>query len=472
MTIDKARRRDTPARIVTFAVMVAFLFILTFSGGASRGDALSQLVVRAASLLAVSIVLVIAGFDRLRAYRAPLWFVAAMAALIAAQLIPLPYALWSGLAGRADFATGDALAGLGRIWRPLNLTPDAGWNSLFSLLPAFAGICLFACLPSQRRIHILLILVAIALLSGIIGLLQLTDPGSPLYFYRVQSRGFAVGLFANRNHQALLLVMSLPILAVLLLQWRTARVSIFQRFLIFAVACAFLLPLIVITGSRAGMGAMPLGLVAAVALFWHRRKELFGKPKGKRAQRLPLLAVAAACVTPIALIGLGIMSSRAIGIQRLFDSSFEADDRLAAFPIFLDLARAYFPWGGGFGSFPAIYQIAEPTHLLGYEYFNHAHSDLLEIVIDGGVAGLVLLVAFVLWWARGTLRAWRTDRPSQHETVMLARLGSVLIGILLLGSIVDYPLRTPIMSVLFALSCCWLCLPQGWSSRPTPDGGE
>lgn len=472
MTTDKARRHETPARIVTFCVMVAFLFILAFSGGASRGDALSQVVIRTASILSVLIVVVMSGFERLSIYRVPLLFVVAMAALIAVQLMPLPYALWSNLAGRADFAMGDQLAGLGRLWRPLNLTPDAGWNSLFSLLPAFAAITLFACLSAHRRIYLLLSFAVMALLSGVMGLLQLADPGSPLYFYRVQSRGFAVGLFANRNHQALLLVMALPILAALLLRWRTGRVSILQRFLIFAAASAFLLPLIVITGSRAGMIAMPLGLAAAAALFWHRRKELFGSPKGKRDRRMPLFMVLAAGVVPLALIGLGIMSSRAVGIQRLFDKSFEADERLAAFPVFFDVAKTYFPWGSGFGSFPAIYQVAEPTSLLGYEYFNHAHSDLLEIVIEGGIVGLLLLVAFISWWGWRSFGAWRNEQPPQHEPVMLARLGSVVIGILLLGSIVDYPLRTPIMSVLFVLSCCWLCLPGGRGVRAAPPDGE
>jgi len=44
---------------------------------------------------------------------------------------------------------------------------------------------------------------------------------------------------------------------------------------------------------------------------------------------------------------------------------------------------------------------------------------------------------------------------------MLARLASVIVAILLLASLADYPLRTPFVMIVFALSLAWLGSSQG-----------
>ncbi|MEO8137451.1 MAG: hypothetical protein ABI831_26155, partial [Betaproteobacteria bacterium] len=47
-------------------------------------------------------------------------------------------------------------------------------------------------------------------------------------------------------------------------------------------------------------------------------------------------------------------------------------------------------------------------------------------------------------------------RPVAARAAALARLGAAMILLLFIASLVDYPLRTPIMAALFSIACGWL----------------
>src|SRR3546814_14561816 len=40
-------------------------------------------------------------------------------------------------------------------------------------------------------------------------------------------------------------------------------------------------------------------------------------------------------------------------------------------------------------------------------YFNHAHNDFLEIVLDGGLPALLLMLVAIGWYGMASMRAWR-----------------------------------------------------------------
>lgn len=69
----------------------------------------------------------------------------------------------------------------------------------------------------------------------------------------------------------------------------------------------------------------------------------------------------------------------------------------------------------------------------------------------------MIAVGFLAWLAASTFRLWR--RGHQETPVLdlaLAQAAPIVIGLLLLHSAVDYPLRTAALSVLFAVSCAYL----------------
>ncbi|HKH26851.1 MAG TPA: O-antigen ligase family protein, partial [Sphingomicrobium sp.] len=101
----------------------------------------------------------------------------------------------------------------------------------------------------------------------------------------------------------------------------------------------------------------------------------------------------------------------------------------------LRLIAETFPFGTGVGSFQSIYAVGEDPRTVGGTYINHAHNDFLEIVLETGLLGLLLLLASLTWWLLTAMAVWRS--PSSSE---FSRAATIASGALILHSIVDYPL--------------------------------
>jgi O-antigen ligase len=132
----------------------------------------------------------------------------------------------------------------------------------------------------------------------------------------------------------------------------------------------------------------------------------------------------------------------------------EDDLRGTYLPLYFSMAKAYFPFGAGFGSFDSVFRAFEPTQTLSTFYMNQAHNDLIQIIIEGGVLAALAALAFSLWFAARAWSLWWHKIRSPAD--LLGRTGSVIVLLLLLSSAVDYPLRTPALAVLMAISCCWM----------------
>jgi O-antigen ligase len=103
------------------------------------------------------------------------------------------------------------------------------------------------------------------------------------------------------------------------------------------------------------------------------------------------------------------------------------------------------------GTFVDIYRVYEDPVDVDPIYMNHAHSDYVELALETGLPGVALILAFLLWWGSRTSSAWRRDKPDHF--VMAASIASAAI---LAHSIVDYPLRTAAIGVVFACCCALL----------------
>ena len=113
----------------------------------------------------------------------------------------------------------------------------------------------------------------------------------------------------------------------------------------------------------------------------------------------------------------------------------------------------YFPAGSGFGTFDPAFRINEPDALLSSIYLNRAHNDLLEVILDGGLPGLLLLVAVLLWWLVKSVSNWRR---ADDERAVLPKLGSGVLLLIVLGSVTDYPARTPMIMAILVAAAVWL----------------
>jgi O-antigen ligase len=208
-----------------------------------------------------------------------------------------------------------------------------------------------------------------------------------------------------------------------------------------------LVPVLLATGSRSGL---VLALVAAVSTYFVAPVKL----RLWAGRRVNLFLLVPAIIAPVLAI-LMVLFGRALAVDRLTRLSlYSSEVRITNVSTVWDLVWRFFPFGSGFGSFDPIFRGFEQDSQLDETYFNHAHNELLELAMTGGAPALLVLVAFLLW------AGWRTYAASRagarDSDSVFVRLGAVMIALMLAGSLVDYPLRTPIFAFLFALACSWL----------------
>lgn len=447
-----------------FWLLAAWLVIVFATGGGARGDVRSLLVLNPLAFAVLGAGLVSLRLRDARARAIVFALAAALILLMALQLVPLPPAFWRSLPGRdLPGAIDDAVA-LGATWRPLTMTPQATREALWSLVNPLAVLVLGAQVSAHEQSRIVGLLLALGLASGLLALVQIAGPDTgPAYLYRITNNGFAVGLFANRNHQAVFLAMLIP----LALAWRrlasagrrvpTARQ--WQEWLPAAVYLLFIVPLILVTGSRSGTAVAAIALLAAPALFW-KLDDTAGpsargsaKPAGPGAARLIVGAVAVLTISALAAV-LG----RALSFERLFARPVLDDARVRILPTVYTMIEGCFPVGAGFGSFPQVFQVYEPDALLVPTYMNHAHNDWLELALEGGLPAVLLLVSALIAVFGAALRR-SPGSGGDTRRCLLARLGAFALVQLAIASLSDYPVRVPSLAAFAVLAILWSTLP-------------
>lgn len=431
-----------------------FLVLALGLGGASRADVLTPHLVGLAALPVLGLAL-----WRLRAglrheWRFPLALLAAVALLPLLQLIPLPPALWTALPGRAVVAADLRLAGAPIGWAPLSLSPQATWGSFLSLFPPAAMLLAVLTLEADWRRRMVLFVIAFGVVSALLGAAQLAGgEDSPLRFYAITNKSAAVGFFSNRNHFASLLIC----VVVFASGWATdsiLRRPASRRGLYLALAAAAVaIGGIGLTGSRAGLFLLfPAGL-GALAMAWRG-----GIGRGRGWRGLAVLGIGFVVAALLVQMTFGAAISR-------LQAGFSEDVRLIAAAGSWSAIKAYMPFGSGMGTFVPVYKMFEGPEAVINTYINHAHDDWLEVLLEGGAAAAVLLLAFLAWFGRRSMQIWNLGGAEAGE----ARAASLCILLLLAHSAADYPLRSPAMATLFAL-CCGLMLAYAAPGRQ--QGGD
>lgn len=430
-----------------------FLCCLVLGGASGRGaGALAN------GLLQVLAVLVIIAFAwrRRATFSRPakqlMSLVMAFLLFFLISLVPLPGSLWAVLPGRDAIANGYRLLNMELPALPLTLSWQNSLASILWLLPPTAMFLLtLQASPAQRTrmIWVALGLMGVSIVLGVAQLLGGSD--SALYFYAITNSFNPVGFFANTNHLATLLVCGLPLVGCLAGRAHSGKSSKAQRHSIVIIATAIGILLVAgigITGSQAGFG---LALPAALAAFIIYRKAATGKVGRGWAGGLIALF----------LLFVGLALAGPLNRESLSEETSGAPSSrayLAATTV--KAIKDFLPVGSGLGTFQEVYRTYDDPNLISQEYTNHAHNDYLELVLELGVAGALLILAFLFWWIAQSLSAWKAS----YQGAGIARAGSVIIFVVLMHSLVDYPLRTSAIAALFALACAFL-IPYSRISR-------
>ncbi|MBI1404581.1 MAG: O-antigen ligase family protein [Caulobacter sp.] len=434
------------SRLFSYAC-AGFLLVALLLGGASRVELLAPDIV---ALTAIPLL----GWAvwRLRAAplegreRLPLAILAGCFLVGLIQLVPLPPGLWSSLPGHGAIASQLAAAGVERGWAPISLSPQATGAALLALIPAVALFLASRTLDRDGRRLLVLILLAVTVVSALIGGLQIIGgPESPLRFYEVTNPNPAVGFFANRNHLATLFASAVPFAALEALEAASRRPAARVRLLVMLALLALLAAGIAMTQSRSGFLLLALGILGSLAMTW--RSDI-ARERGRLILGLiGLVAVVGALAAPLLF---------AQTFDR-FGDGLSSDMRVPVAGVALKAAWAYAPFGSGLGTFVPVYMMFETPASMQNTYVNHAHDDWLELLVEAGLMAMAVIAVFLFWAARTALRAWRRTRTSGGPVVCAASLAILL---LLAHSLVDYPLRTPAMMCVFALCCGLMISPR------------
>lgn len=447
--LPKSLKGQWDAVAISAAVLLVFSFVF---GGASRDHALRLAVVELAALP-----LLVLAAGRLirtglwREHRFALGLLAAIVAIPLLQLVPLPPATWTSLPGRDQLVLALDLAGLQPGWIPLTVAPDPTWRSALALIPPAAMFTAALAISPSLRARFAALCVAAAVLSILLGVAQLASGGERLYPWETTSAGSVTGFFANRNHLASMILAVLPFGMVL--GTASPRRGDGDRRAMWSAALFVGVVIIALAAIRSRAGIMLFAPVMATSLLaaW------IATGRGRPAPALLLLLGAAgAALTAVAALALPPIMAR-----------FESQDsllRVDRWHVVAEAAQTYLPLGSGIGSFDAVYRSVEPLRELDFSFFNQAHNDYLETWLEAGWLGAAVILGFFVWYFRRTWSAWQAPPSGERD---LQRAASIAIAVFLMHSIVDYPLRTAALAVLFAL-CCGLLelaqLPQrsGW----------
>jgi O-antigen ligase len=316
-------------------------------------------------------------------------------------------------------------------WIPLSLDPEATRRSMLALVPGLAMFVAGIFLSPGNRFRIALMLVGFAAFGAILGAIQAASGGGFTPFASVH-HGHALGLFTNRNHQAIFLLIAMLMTAALGRRpfvVQPLRLVAFAGLLLFAAA-------VIATKSRTGSVLLIAMLPSAIVMLFRLRL-------GWRT-----VAIGVGVLAGMLLV----VAFSAVGEALIERFGFAGDDRLNFWSNSMDAVRAYWPLGSGFGSFPLVYQSVEPLGSMTGSYVNHAHNDYLEFALEGGAPAILLLLAGLAFMAA------RAGRAIPRSGLAIAAFGAVLI--LLLHSLVDYPLRMLSLEAVFGFVCALLLVPS------------
>jgi len=391
-------------------------------------------------------------------------------ALQTATLAPQRLAAWSPQAAALHAAV--APLGVAPPLDTLSVMPGATLDELLLSLGYFALylVAALTCRGRERRRQVAAVLVFSGLLQAVYGSLM-TLSGAELGFLAKKAYylGFATGTFVNRNHLAAYLELTSAVGLGLILaelragaggSWRL-RLSgwielAFSTKARVRIAMAMMVVGLVLTRSRMGNTAFFIALcVTGLAYIALRERQLL--------LRATLLFASLLLVDTLIVshwFGLDQV------VQRIEATRLEQEERPLIYQTLPRMLPPYRATGAGLGSFAQAFMPYRPAQV--HAYYDHAHNDYMEFLVETGIPGLGLLLLLAGVHLLHALRvAWkRRDRLPQGICV-----GFVMASLALaIHATVEFSFQIPAVAASYiVLMGLVLSCSQRGDRRTSPD---
>lgn len=438
----------TPGRTARATIVPLYLLACLILGGSTRSEWLNMVLQLGAIAILAWAALGAPRSQSGEAGRNLVRLALIMVAVVVVQLIPLPPALWNALPGRESIAHGFDLLGQPRPWLPLSLAPYETMTSALWLLPPLAMLAGILRLGAYRESWLAAVIAIAAVAGVLLGALQLTGgaaAASPWYLYTITNDGTATGFFANSNHMGTLLIVAIPFVVAMLGERRGHSRRVQAKAGGLVILGGVLIVMLTGLALNHSLAAVGLGVPVIAASILIRAK-LGGVRSRWALAGVGLLGIAAIIGVLLSPIPNNLTAPGA-------DKSYSS--RYTSFANSLRATADLFPVGSGSGSFASIYPAYENPDVVDRWYVNHVHNDYIELVMETGLPGLLLIVALLLWWVGRTIAVWQA--PIVHR---YARAATIASGAILAHSLVDFPLRTSAIAALFAVCVSLMAGPK------------
>ncbi|MER8830471.1 O-antigen ligase family protein [Mesorhizobium sp. M0938] len=398
---------DRPSEWDKYLLGSVLVISLVVGGGTASGLYTDTLIEIAAIVSAAAV------FSQNSGQRIPhsvLWLLVFAVALVILQIVPLPAALFNGL--RPELLLADSgLVGETRF-RFVSVGVGRTIECLLYLVASAAFFLAVLRLRTEQVRGLLPFFFMGVICNGLAGAIQYSLSDN-IAIEGLLPFTINAGLFANRNHFAALLFVSIPFVVYH---------GLFRGYLLSgSLGLVTLLLLLLAAGSRAGV-LIGLAITVLSIVFLSARSKV---------SRWGIL---------LTFIGL---SAYTIGAWTKIDADAidPAFGRGEFARTTIEGIKENWATGIGFGNFQKAYQIYEKEEMIFSQYVNHAHNDYLEIAFEGGIPAVLLMVIYFMMIFTAFVKITRDP---------LQKAASLSVVFILIHSLVDYPLRTEALAMTFA----------------------
>lgn len=452
------RRPPSAAENVLFWALLLLIVWLPLPLGSNRVWSAALLAGAAGLLLAVYCVLQIAGRTNRAIRLETLWLPIALwltwLGWCVLQLLPLPYATvaaWSPSAAELYRLAFPAEAA--RMPWPLSIAPEPGQRRLLLSLGFFALYLMVAGLARDRRR--MLLLAHVLVISGLFqalygGFMVLSGLEYGFFEPKTAYRGFATGTFVNRNHLAGYLELCSAVAIGLILVdlrggkgdgWkdmlRSFTAFLFSNKLRVRVFLAAMVIGLILTRSRGGNLAFFGSLTICGFLYvLFRERKLFLRS---------LFLFGSLLLVDIYIVGEWYGLDQLV--TRIEQAEKYGDVRAQIFPTYPPVIERYWRTGAGLGSFAQAYAPYQPEALEGY--WDHAHNDYAQFLIEAGLPGCLILLALVLSTAVHAARVVLMRENRLRVGICFAVLMAMVA--IAIHSVSDFNLQIPANAATFVI---------------------